>query len=129
MSLVDFVAALDRFRKQHKALVHDHFLTGKIRAGVRDVVWLHPDGREMSDHDWGDEHASTVGMQLRTKDDEVLVWFNRRAENRSTQLPDGDWVVGLQSNVGDAVAVSDGAIELPARSVLALVRRSDADEQ
>ncbi|WDR05293.1 glycogen debranching protein GlgX [Devosia rhodophyticola] len=126
--LVDFVAALNRFRKEHKALVHDHFLTGKSRAGTRDVVWLHPDGREMSEQDWGDAHASTLGMQLSTKDDVVLVWFNRRADDVAAQLPDGNWQVGLQSTGGDAVGIADGRVNLPARSVLALVRGTDSSD-
>ncbi|HTO29265.1 MAG TPA: glycogen debranching protein GlgX, partial [Devosia sp.] len=35
--MVDFVAALTKFRKAHVALTHDHFLTGQERNGVRDV--------------------------------------------------------------------------------------------
>ena len=71
------------------------FPHGQDKHGVRDVVWLHPDGREMNDGDWNRAGASVLGMQLRTADDEVLVWFNRHAEAVTAMLPAGDWAVGL----------------------------------
>src|SRR5690606_30840759 len=77
---VDYVAALHAFRQEHEALTHDHFLSGQTKRGVRDVVWRHPEGREMSEADWHDAGASVLGMQLATAHDEVLVWFNRRTE-------------------------------------------------
>ncbi|MEO8686118.1 MAG: alpha-amylase family glycosyl hydrolase, partial [Devosia sp.] len=121
--LVDFVAAVQRFRRSHPALTHEHFLTGAAdKAGFRDVVWLHPDGREMTAGDWQESGASVLGMQLRTKDDEVLVWFNRRAEPVVARLPEGDWVVGIESDDHADVALSEGTATLTPRSVVALVR-------
>src|SRR5690606_37185752 len=71
-ALVDFVAAINAFRKAHPAVSHDRFLTGQERHGLRDVVWLHPDGREMTEADWNDGGASVLGMDLKHKGDEVL---------------------------------------------------------
>ncbi|MGB3336220.1 MAG: glycogen debranching protein GlgX [Devosia sp.] len=123
--LVDFVAAVNKFRKDHPALTHDHFLMGQERNGVRDVVWLHPDGREMNEGDWNDSGASVLGMHLRHKDDEVLVWFNRRTEPVVARLPDGGWDVGILSDSTTSVALTDGTATLTPRSVVALVRRTD----
>lgn len=120
--LVDFVAAANGFRKAHSALTHDHFLTGQDKNGVRDVVWLHPEGREMNEGDWRDSAGSVLGMHLRNKDDEVLVWFNRRAEPVIARLPEGQWAVGLQSDNAADVAFSEGTATLTPRSVIALVR-------
>ena len=120
--MVDFVAALTKFRKAHVTLTHDHFLSGQDKNGVRDVVWLHPDGREMNEGDWGYSGASTLGMHLRHKDDEVLVWFNRRSEPVVARLPEGGWQVGILSDNTTSVAVSDGTATLSPRSVVALVR-------
>jgi glycogen operon protein len=120
--MVDFVAALTKFRKAHLALTHDHFLTGQEKNGIRDVVWLHPDGREMNEGDWGYSGASTLGMQLRHKDDEVLIWFNRRTEPVVARLPEGGWQVGILSDNTASVPVSDGTATLSPRSVVALVR-------
>jgi glycogen operon protein len=120
--LIDFVAALSRFRKDHPAISHDHFLTGQERGGVRDVVWLHPDGREMTEADWNDWTASVLGMQLQHKDDEVLVWFNRRIEPVVAHLPGGGWSVAIQSDDTAEVFLTDATATITPRSVVALVR-------
>jgi glycogen operon protein len=120
--MVDFVGALAKFRKAHQTLTHDHFLTGQEKSGVRDVVWLHPDGREMNEGDWNDSSASVLGMHLRHKDDEVLVWFNRRVEPVVARLPEGGWAVGILSDSTASVALSEGTATLTPRSVVALVR-------
>jgi len=122
--LIDFVAAMTRFRREHTALTHDHFLTGQDKNGVRDVVWLHPDGREMNENDWSNSGGSVLGMQLHNKDDEVLVWFNRRTEPVVAHLPEGRWAVGIESDNTAHVALGDGTATLTPRSVVVLVRPS-----
>jgi len=126
-ALVDYVAALDRFRQAHKSLTHDAFLSGQEKNGVRDVVWLHPDGREMNDGDWSNPGQSMLGMQLRVPNDEVLVWFNRHAEGKQAILPDGSWEIGLQSDDQVPAVFTGNTIMLPPRSVVALVR-AQADQ-
>jgi glycogen operon protein len=121
-ALVDFVAALNRFRKDHPALTHDHFLSGQAKHGIRDVAWLHPDGREMSESDWNDAGGSVLGMHLRTAGDEVLIWFNRRIEEVDAVLPEGGWAVGLASDPEAEVTIEAGRALVPPRSVVALVR-------
>jgi glycogen operon protein len=124
-ALVDFVAAANAFRNAHAAISDDHFLTGQERAGVRDVVWLHPDGREMNEGDWNYGGASVLGIHLRVADDEVLIWFNRRAEAVSAALPGREgfagWDVGIVSDDSAPLEIMDGRVTVPARSVLALV--------
>ena len=61
-------------------------------------------------------------MQLRTSDDEVLVWFNRHAEAVTAMLPGGGWAVGLLSDDKTPAAFTGNTIFLPPRSVVALVR-------
>ena len=122
-ALVDFVAAVHAFRQAHPALIHEHFLTGHAdKAGVRDVVWLHPDGREMGEADWNAADGSVLGMHLTQKDDEVLVWFNRRMEPVVAHLPEGEWAVGMQSDDQAAITFENGTATLSPRSVIALVR-------
>lgn len=119
--LVDFVAALNAFRKDHPALTHDHFMTGHVRGGLRDVAWLHPDGREMNDGDWQQVGASTLGMHLRVKGDAVLVWFNRRTDPVTAKLPPGHWQIGINSAFGQEPELGAESVVLPARSVVALI--------
>lgn len=120
--LVDFVAALMGFRKAHPALTHDHFLEGKEKHGVRDVVWRHQAGREMTHDDWSNSGQSVLGMHLCTAEDEVLVWFNRHAEAVEAVLPDADWAVGLASDDQEPPVLEEERVTLPPRSVVALVR-------
>ena len=121
-NLVDFVAAAHKFRKAHATLTDDHFLDGHGKHGIRDVIWWHQDGREMNDGDWNNPGQSVLGMQLRTANDELLVWFNRHAEDTPARLPEGHWAIGLVSDDKATVAFTHGGVVLPARSVLALVR-------
>jgi glycogen operon protein len=121
-ALVDFTAAAHRFRKDHAALTHDHFLTGQVKHGIRDVVWLHPDGREMSEGDWNDAGGSVLGMHLTHAEDEVIVWFNRRIDSVRAKLPAGSWAVGFASDDPVDSPIAGDAIVLPARSVVALIR-------
>jgi glycogen operon protein len=121
-ALVDYVSALVDFRKRHTALTHDHFLTGQTRHGVRDVAWLHPDGREMNDGDWNDAGASVLGMRLQVPNEDLIVWFNRRIDPVLARLPEGYWKIGLASDDTAVVPLADGAVTLPPRSVVALVK-------
>jgi glycogen operon protein len=123
-ALVDYVSALHKFRKAHPALTHDRFLSGQPRNDIRDVAWLHPEGRDMAEGDWRDSAASVLGMHLEVADDEVLVWFNRRAEEVAARLPDHDegWHVALVSDDKAGTGIdADGAVRLPPRSVVVLV--------
>ena len=121
-ALVDYVSALMDFRRKHAALTHDHFLTGQTRNGVRDVAWLHPDGREMNDGDWNDAGASVLGMRLQTAEEDLIVWFNRRIEPVLARLPEGYWTVGLVSDDKAVLPLADQAATLPPRSVVVLLK-------
>ncbi len=120
--LVDFVSALSEFRRMHPALTHDHFLSGQTRNGVRDVAWLHPDGREMTGDDWNDAGASVLGMRLQTPEEDLIVWFNRRIDPVLARLPEGYWRVGLLSDDKAVLPLADRAATLPPRSVVVLLK-------
>ena len=125
-TLVDFVAALHDFRKAHPALTHDHFLTGQTKHGIRDVAWLHPDGREMNEGDWSDARRVGARHASATPGDEVLVWFNRRIDAgrwRSCRRATGR--SGSSPTTRPTSRFGGGAVTLPARSVVALVRGAD----
>jgi len=121
-ALVDFVAAANRFRKEHPALTRDVFLSGESKRGGRDVIWWNQFGTEMSADDWNNPGQSVLGMQLNIASDEVLVWFNRHAESVTAKLPGGNWVVDFVSNDEEQLPVEAGSISLPPRSVVALIR-------
>ena len=120
--LIGFVAGLKRFRDAHPALGDDRFLTGILRGGKRDVVWLHPEGREMREADWHDFGASVLGVLFDIDDDQLLIWFNRRIETVAAVLPASaaQWTVAFRSDETVSAPIRAGSVQLPPRSVLAL---------
>ena len=124
MELSGFVGELQRFRRAHRAIFSDRFLTGKPVAGACDVVWLNPEGEEMGEADWHQADASVLGMHLDIEGDEVLVWFNRGRQAIVAQnlppKPGASWLAGISSAL-DEVHLTGRQVLLPPRSVLALV--------
>ena len=98
---LDFVRNLTAFRKAHPGFRRRQFLTGLADSeGVKDVMWWHPDGREMSDEDWHDPDQMAFGMLLRgdriydvdpsgrlIRDDTCLILFNGSQETLTFKLP------------------------------------------
>jgi len=120
--LVDYVAALSALRRAHPALNADRFLTGEEREGIKDVTWLHPDGREMTEEDWNDAGSATLGMLLFENGEAMLVWFNRAREAVGATMPDIDAAlsVTLVSDGSEVAPPQDGTITLPPRSVVVM---------
>ncbi|MFP5252945.1 MAG: glycogen debranching protein GlgX [Actinomycetes bacterium] len=107
-----------RLRRQHPALRQRHFLAGAptVEGGPKDLAWIHPEGREMTDADWFDESLHTFGMFLsgrplrapgprgeRLEDDSFLLWFNAHPEPGKATLPVNEWV-----HAGEVVLSTDG---------------------
>lgn len=133
-ALIDYVAALSEFRRAHPALSKDCFLNAREEDGVCDVAWLHPDQREMEPHDWHAIESSVLGMHLSIGEDEVLVWINRWIYPVNVHCPEptsqkgGRWRVGFSSNGPAGRGVDKDHIQIPARTVLALLpQRAKAD--
>jgi len=65
-SLRAFVRQVLAIRRQWSILRRDTFYRGEqvCDAGVKDVSWLHPAGREMEYGDWHDRGCRTLGMML-----------------------------------------------------------------
>ncbi len=61
-----FVSGLIEFRKRHPSFRRRNFLQGRLirGAGVKDIVWLTPDGREMTDQEWNQSYARCLGVYL-----------------------------------------------------------------
>ncbi|MEZ4700021.1 MAG: glycogen debranching protein GlgX [Rhodothermales bacterium] len=98
----EYVASLIAFRKAHPNFNRHRFLTGRPdEDGERDVIWLHPAGREMDNGDWTNGTLQTLGMLLNggrinsvdmrgnpLADDTFLVWMNASDEDVDVTLPD-----------------------------------------
>lgn len=62
--LIHFVQHLIRVRKAHRIFQRRAFLQGQNVPGssVKDVMWLKPDGTEMTDDEWGQSFARCLGV-------------------------------------------------------------------
>jgi glycogen operon protein len=64
--LIEFVRRLIRIQRQHPVFRRRSFFQGRqIRgSGVKDIVWLRPDGGEMTDDEWQQSFARCLGVFL-----------------------------------------------------------------
>lgn len=131
-----------RLRRNHPALRQRHWFEGEptIVGGPKDLAWLHPSGREMTDDDWHDPGLRTVGMFVTGKplrspgptgeqqlDASFLMWFHSGDQPVDVLLPENDWVhageVVLSTDPDQPVgsdAVSGKEMRISARSVVVL---------
>jgi isoamylase len=65
-ALLDFVHEVMRLRKAQPVFRRRNFFQGRPIHGaeIKDLYWLKPDGREMSDRDWASGFARCLGMVL-----------------------------------------------------------------
>jgi glycogen debranching enzyme GlgX len=95
-----------RIRREHPALRQRHWFEGRptIEGGRKDLMWLHPEGREMAGDDWADNELSVVGMlvtgsPLRSPgprgeqqwDSSFLIWLNAEVDAVKVTMPSVEW--------------------------------------
>jgi glycogen operon protein len=100
--LLEFTRYLVRLRKTQPVLMRRRFFQGRsIRgAGVKDIAWFEPSGREMTDADWNAHSARCLGVFLNGKQlqeideegepiegDTLFVMFSAQHETISFTLP------------------------------------------
>ena len=100
--LISFVVKLIRFRKEHPVFRRPKFFQGRpIRGlGIKDIMWLSPSGKEMSDKEWNAGHSRSVGLLLSGQtmdihdskgrpvtDDTFVLYFNAHHERLPFRLP------------------------------------------
>jgi glycogen operon protein len=107
-----FVRRLIALRRAHPSFRRRDFFEGRPLhgAGVKDLQWIKPDGFEMSDEEWGHEHARSLGTYLAgagleevgrrgrpVSDDDFLILFNAHHEDIPFVIPPipGDSWLGL----------------------------------
>ena len=64
--LIALVRRVISLRQNHPVFRRRNFFQGRSikGVGVKDILWLRPDGREMTDQEWTQEHARTLGVFL-----------------------------------------------------------------
>ncbi len=100
--LREFTAQLIRFRREHPVFRRPKFFQGRpIRGlGIKDIMWLNPSGKEMTDEEWTNGFARSVGVLLSGQtmdirdargmpvtDDTFVLFFNAHHEPLPFRLP------------------------------------------
>ena len=140
-SLLDFVRWLIDFRRRHPSFRRRRWFQGRPIRGAVDVVWLRPDGKPMSNHDWRSRHARALGVYMNgaaipghdergrpIADESFLLLFNGQSRAVYWSVPrdqDGEWRVVLDTDrlqpLSEPEAVGDRVLTR-ARSVSVLCR-------
>ncbi len=94
-----FIAKLAEIRNAYPQLRSTAWLTGDSVNGIRDVVWLNSQGREMRHDEW-DRGADTLGALFGRSDaaERLLIYFYRGGHPEEITLPDGHWSQILRSD-------------------------------
>ncbi|HKV54307.1 MAG TPA: glycogen debranching protein GlgX [Candidatus Binataceae bacterium] len=64
--LLDFARRMLEIRRNHPSFRRRSFFQGRpIKgAGIKDITWINPDGREMTDEEWNQSSARCLGVAL-----------------------------------------------------------------
>jgi isoamylase len=138
--LLAFTAALTRLRNDHPVFRRPRFFQGRPLHGesIKDIGWFTPEGTEMSDADWSDGVAKSIGVFLNgdaigavdqrgepITDDTFLIMLNASADAVEFTLPPADWadawVRVVDTHTGQA---EDDATTTKAGEVLTVEGRS-----
>ncbi len=147
--LVEFVASLTAFRREHPVFRRRRFFAGKpIRTGedLGDIAWFTPSGQEMKEQNWDDGFGRSIVVFLNGEgipdldqrgmdvvDDSFLMAFNAHYENIEVTLPGNgygsEWAVVVDTATGvvtpepgKETVPGGGALTLEARSLVLLQR-------
>jgi isoamylase len=143
-----FVRQLIALHKEHPVFRRRKFFQGrKIKgAEIKDIVWLRPDGGEMTDEEWNQDFARCLGVALsgaaidevnergqRVQDENFLLLMNAHFEEIPFALPapplGAGWIVLIDTSCqisGDVNRFFSGSASYPlqARSLALLVERA-----
>ncbi|WP_031526476.1 glycogen debranching protein GlgX [Dyadobacter crusticola] len=143
-NLLDFTRALIRFSKDHPTFRRRRWFQGLPLHGseVKDIMWVMPDGNQVSDEQWETESARVMGVYLngdgircvnmnneRIVDDSFFLIFNSTAEQVEFTLPSAEcgneWHVVIDTNAGMITEENDDlkpgeVLMIPDRSVMVL---------
>ena len=139
-SMLAFARRVIHLRAKSPALRQAQFFDGRTTpTGRPDLIWLRPDGQEMTEPDWADPERLTLGMwidgsnsQSRTREGEVitdhswLLLLHAGAEPVDVALPGPEFGATFRPTLDTTTPGGEPAWEapLPAGSTLTLGPRS-----
>jgi glycogen operon protein len=101
-TLARFVQRCIRLRREHPVFRRRRFFQGRpLRGGVKEILWLNPEGREMTDEEWAQDFARSIAVYLagdgieetdargrRVRDENFLLLLNAHHEAIDFLLPE-----------------------------------------
>ena len=144
-SLLRFTQRAIALRNQHPLFRRRTFFRGRTvhDSDQKDIVWLHPDGREMTDEEWNQGFARCLGAHLSgrglterdelgkpVEDDDLLLLLNAHDETIPFRLVTGSgepWQVRIDTDSESGAPAQDvypsgGEYPLRGRSLVLLCR-------
>jgi isoamylase len=146
-SLLAFAQKMIALRKSHPVFHRRNFFQGRSikGAGVKDILWLQPDGTEMTDEQWKQDSARSMGVFLSGEgleehddrgqpmtDENFVLLMNAHHDGIPFTLPpvapESEWVVLADTSCqttrdADLLYKAGDAYPLQARSLALLVER------
>ena len=144
--LLDFTRQLIYFRRKHPVFRRRKFFQGRAIHGttVSDIGWFNPDGGDMTEEQWQNGFAKSIGIFLngeeittpgpqgqRIIDESFCIFFNAHYELIEFTLPVGlqerEWTVVIDTKEPDfiedgTIYTADKAVQVTERSVVVLRR-------
>jgi glycogen operon protein len=147
--MLAFTRRLIALRRGHPSFHRRDFFEGRPLhgGGVKDIVWLKPDGAEMSGEEWDHDFARSLGVYLAGEalveidrrgrplhDDDFLLLFNAHHEQIPFRLPPhlgARWLALVDTGHEDGLRpdgtfAAGDAYPLQARSLALLIRPQEA---
>jgi len=138
--LLAFTRALARLRIEHPVFRRPKFFQGRPLHGesIKDIGWFTPEGTEMSQEDWDNGIAKSIGVYLNgdaigavdqrgepVTDDTFLMLLNAWHEPIDFTLPSTEWAEAWVPIVDTSTAQStEGEVQLKAGEELAVEGRT-----
>jgi isoamylase len=134
--LLAFTRDILRIFRDNPVFRRRGFFTGRpVRGEIKDVTWLHPSGREMTDEDWADGMLRSIGMlidgEATDEVDErgrpirgstVLLMLNGGENSRRFVIPQlglpGVWVELMNTSRTGTRQIRRGAVNVLAHSMI-----------
>jgi isoamylase len=134
--LLAYTTRLVALRGDHPVFRRRRWFLGRPLRGTADILWLKPEGTEMTEADWNEHHETCVGMFLngeaisspgprgeRVVDESFLVLFNASSEPRKWTVS-GPWGETWERVLDTALDGPDPDGDEPVRGDLILTDRS-----
>ncbi len=134
--LLAYTTRLVALRGDHPVFRRRRWFLGRPLRGTADILWLKPEGTEMTEADWNEHHETCVGMFLngeaisspgprgeRVVDESFLVLFNASSEPRKWTVS-GPWGETWERVLDTALDGPDPDGDEPVRGDLVLTDRS-----